>query len=92
MRKLIIVAALAVASVAMSGCLGLPLGGKPEEARAALHDFLMSPNCAHDDEAEFVSGAGGVPASFRAKVQRHCEAQPLAAGQVLAPASSTPTP
>lgn len=81
MRKLITVAALAAASVAMSGCAGFTvpgMSGQGSAASSAMHDFLTDPNCAHDDEATFVTGAGGLPASFQAKVSRHCEARPVA--------------
>jgi len=70
--------ALACASVALSGCLGaasipgVSAGGTA--ANSALHDFLTDPNCAHHDEATFVTGAGGLPASFQAKVMRDCPA------------------
>lgn len=82
--------AAAVASVALSGCTGFTvpgLNGGGTAASSALHDFLTDPSCAHDDEATFVTGAGGLPASFQAKVSRHCAAQPTAA--VASPAIST---
>lgn len=82
MRKLITVAALAAASIAMSGCAGFTvpgMSGGGSAASTAMQSFLTDPNCAHDDEATFVTGAGGLPASFQAKVSRHCEARPTGA-------------
>lgn len=68
------IAIAAVAAMSLSACApqlaALGVGGST--AKSDLHEFLTDPNCSHDDEATFVSGAGGIPASFQAKVARHC--------------------
>lgn len=81
MRKLITVAALAAASVAMSGCAGFSIpgmSGGDSAGAAAMQAFLTDPNCAHHDEATLITGAAGLPASFQAKVSRDCPARPVA--------------
>lgn len=92
MKRLTLIAALGAAAL-LAGCgpTGLTLGapGGASSANSALGNFLSDPNCAHHDEATFVSGAGGLPASFQAKVMRDCPARPvapIAAGAVVAPA------
>ena len=81
--------AIAAASAMLSACAGFTLpgvsGGSNTAAQAALHDFLTDPNCAHHDEANFVTGAAGMPASFQAKVSRDCEARPQPPAPVTAP-------
>lgn len=91
MRKTLMALALSASFVALSGCAGFTLPSVSKgggAASSALHDFLTDPNCAHDDEATFVTGAGGLPASFQAKVTRHCDARPASP----APAASAPAP
>lgn len=72
----VLVIASAISAIALSGCSSL--GVDPSTATAAnqsLTAFLTDPNCAHHDEATFVTGAAGVPASFQAKVVRDCAAK-----------------
>jgi len=90
--KVIAISALALG---LSGCAGFTLpgvSGSGTAANAALHDFLTDPSCAHDDEATFVTGAGGLPASFQAKVSRHCEARPPVTTWAPAPATGPVAP
>lgn len=63
-----------VAALCLTACSTLPniTGATGSTANTALHDFLTDPACSHHDEATFVSGAGGIPASFQAKVVRDC--------------------
>jgi hypothetical protein len=92
MKKLLLPAACAAAALSLCACgpTGLALGapGGTAAANSALHDFLTDPACSHHDEASFITGAGGLPASFQAKVMRDCPAkqgtQPLATGAVIA--------
>lgn len=95
MKNLLMVGACALAALCLAGCngiggLSLPGAGGSSTANNALGTFLSDPNCAHHDEASFVSGAGGLPASFQAKVMRDCPAHapPVTTGQILA----TPAP
>lgn len=84
----IAILASAAAALALGGCAGFTvpgLSGSTTQANSALNSFLTDPNCAHHDEAQFVTGAGGVPASFSAKVSRDCPARPgaVTAGAVV---------
>ncbi len=87
-------AVLAASCVALSGCAGFTVpgttGGSTAAAQNALHEFLTDPNCAHHDEANFVTGAAGVPAAVRAKVSRDCQPRAVAPAAVVPP--TTPTP
>lgn len=94
MKKLVSAAAALTLSGCMTpGSISLPAAGSGAAAASAsaalggLHEFLTDPNCSHDDEATFVTGAGGLPASFQAKVARHCQARPFNAGAPAGPAS-----
>lgn len=87
--KTLITGATALAlAVSLSGCAGFTIpgmSGSGTAANDALTAFLTDPNCAHHDEANFVTGAAGMPASFTAKVSRDCIAHaPVPA--VVAPA------
>jgi hypothetical protein len=95
--KIILFAGCALACVALSGCAGFTVPGLTSSATAAnsaLVQFLSDPNCAHHDEANLVTGAAGMPASFNAKIMRDCPAHPVApapvVAPVVAPAVSTP--
>jgi len=89
--KILHLAGLTLACAALSACNGVGgltgVGNGAAGANTALGQFLSDPNCAHHDEATFVTGAGGLPASFQAKVLRDCPARPAA---VAAPATPTP--
>jgi len=93
MNKILMAAALAAGCVALSGCAGFTvpgLNGGTASANSAMQSFLTDPNCAHHDEATFVTGAGGLPASFQAKVMRDCPARPVAPAPAAAPAATPP--
>jgi hypothetical protein len=101
MKRAIAAAALIAAAAALSGCAGFTVpgvtGGSAAAANSALSAFLTDPSCSHHDEANFVTGAAGMPASFQAKVERDCPAHPaapLAAGQSVGsgPIAEPPTP
>lgn len=79
--------ALACAALSLGGCAGFTVPGVngAGAANTALSDFLSDPNCDHHDEATFVSGAGGLPASFQAKVMRDCKARAVAVPATAAP-------
>jgi hypothetical protein len=84
--KITLLAGFALASVALSGCAGLPGGGGNFDINA----FLNSTTCAHDDEVQGVTGAAGIPASLQFKAARHCPAAgapaaPVTTGTVVAP-------
>lgn len=65
--------AIIIASVALSGCGGLPGTGG---ANFDINTFLNSTTCAHDDSVKGVTGAAGIPASLQFEASRHCPAIP----------------
>jgi hypothetical protein len=87
MHRYLMIAAACAASAALSGCAGFTvpgMSGNGTAANSAMQAFLTDPNCAHHDEANLVTGAAGVPASFNARVLRDCPARPAAVTAVTA--------
>lgn len=77
--KLSLIAGCALAGAALSGCAGFTVPGMTGSGAAAndaVGKFLSDPNCAHHDEANLVTGAAGMPASFSAHIVRDCPARP----------------
>ena len=70
MRRLAHIGAAVAAALGLAGCG--TLGGGSTINGDALIRMLTDPNCAHDDEISFVTGAAGIPASLTGKAARHC--------------------
>lgn len=74
--KILTVGALAASCLVLSACAGFTVPGASGSAATndAFKQFLTDPNCSHHDEANLVTGAAGMPASFSAKLVRDCPA------------------
>jgi hypothetical protein len=96
MKTILVAGAACALALALSGCAGFALPGVAGSATGATNDafkeFLTDPNCSHHDEANLVTGAAGMPASFSAKLVRDCPARSSAgagAGAGAGPGSAT---
>lgn len=76
MKSLLVAGAACALALALSGCAGFSVPGVSGGSAAsdAMTAFLTDPNCSHHDEANLVTGAAGMPASFSAKLVRDCPA------------------
>ena len=94
--KTILLAGLAcAAALLLSGCAGFTIPGMSAgagQANDAFKAFITDPNCAHHDEANLVTGAAGMPASFNAHVLRDCPARPPIVNTPSAPIAAAASP
>lgn len=80
-----LIAGLMLASVALSGCASMGIGGST--SGLDINKFLTDPACAHDDKVSGVTGAGGIPASLQFSAERHCPAAVAPAPVAASPAT-----
>lgn len=88
MKTLLVAGAACALALGLSGCAGFTIpgvGGSATTTNDAFKEFLTDPNCSHHDEANLITGAAGMPASFSAKLVRDCPARPVS----VAPAAAT---
>lgn len=90
MKRFLVAGSACALALALSGCAGFSVPGVSGSAAStdAMTAFLTDPSCSHHDEANLVTGAAGMPASFSAKLVRDCPAHAVAATAPAATAAS----